>query len=75
MKEAFVKFMQKIDQGEFSAREIILAGCDLFLLGVLLGMIFSPRKTTTIGSYCGNNNGSGDIGEQVEEEGQTERCE
>lgn len=65
------KLIKKIDEGEYTAREIVMAGTILFLSGILLGFIFSPKKTTTIGSHNGNNN----TGTLVSDEDKKEGCE
>lgn len=36
--------INNINEGKYTGREIMLSGAVLFLTGVLLGMIFSPRK-------------------------------
>lgn len=56
MKKKITDLMERIEDGEFTAREILLAGTSLFLVGILLGIVLSPKKNTTIGSNNGNNN-------------------
>lgn len=68
MKKKIEEFMGRISDGEYTAREIVLSGITLFLLGMLLGILFSPKKNTTIGSNNGNNN-TGSFG------GDDEDCE
>lgn len=46
--------INNINEGKYTGREIMLSGAVLFLTGVLLGMIFSPRKNQVIGSHNGN---------------------
>lgn len=41
---------------EVTAREFFLTVAVAFLLGLVLGMIFSPKKHVTIGSNNGSNN-------------------
>lgn len=41
---------------EVTAREFCLTVAVAFLLGLVLGMIFSPKKRVTIGSNNGSNN-------------------
>ncbi|MGN0131658.1 MAG: hypothetical protein ACI4AA_04380 [Lachnospiraceae bacterium] len=41
---------------EVTAREFCLTVAVAFLLGLVLGMIFSPKKHVTIGSNNGSNN-------------------
>ena len=48
------QLMKGISDGKYTAREIVLAGIVLFLFGMLLGMIFSPRKNQVFGSFNGN---------------------
>ena len=48
--------MNQINEGKYTGREILLAGAVLFLTGMLLGIIFSPRKYQVIGSNNGNGN-------------------
>ena len=39
-------------------RELVLGVAACTLAGVLAGILLSPRKTVTIGSHNGNNNGN-----------------
>lgn len=41
---------------EVTAKEFCLTVAVAFLLGLVLGMIFSPKKHVTIGSNNGSNN-------------------
>lgn len=41
---------------EVTAKEFCLTVAVAFLLGLVLGMIFSPKKNVTIGSNNGSNN-------------------
>ena len=59
MKKKFELLMNQINEGKYTGREIVLTGAVLFLTGILLGMIFSPRKYQVIGS----NNGNGSVQE------------
>lgn len=52
--KTFKKFTNKLDNGEFSAREILMGTGILFLLGVIVGIFLSP-KDMTIGCNNGNN--------------------
>lgn len=56
MKEKMHEFMEKLEDQEFSTTEIILAFVVAFLSGVVLGIMFSPKKHVVIGSNNGNNN-------------------
>lgn len=49
--------MKQIDEGKYTGREILLMGAVLFLGGMLLGMMLSPRKYQVIGSNNGNGSG------------------
>lgn len=46
------KLIAKIEEKQFTTREFCLLGILLFLLGLLIGIIFSPKGDTTI-----SNNG------------------
>lgn len=52
------KFVQKIEEKNFSTREYCLIGVVLTLMGILLGIMFSPKGKRVIGSNNGNNNGN-----------------
>ena len=54
MRKKCELLINSINEGEYTGREIVLSGVVLFLMGVLLGMIFSPRKNQVIGSLNGN---------------------
>lgn len=51
--------MTRIDNKEFTAREILLTGTVLFLSGLLLGLFLSPKKFSMFGCNNGSNNGNG----------------
>ena len=57
-----------------SKRELVLGVTVCALAGILLGILFSPKKHTTIGSNNGNNSGNGNSGNGIvsEEEGEEE---
>ena len=59
MRKKYELLMNQINEGKYTGREILLAGAVLFLTGMLLGIIFSPRKQQGIGRNNGNGNGSG----------------
>ena len=59
MRKKYELLMNQINEGKYTGREILLTGAVLFLTGMLLGIIFSPRKYQVIGSNNGNGNGSG----------------
>lgn len=49
---------EKFDGGILSKTEILLSGVVLLGVGLILGMIFSPKGNRIYGSYNGNNNGN-----------------
>ena len=56
-------------------RELLYGAVACTAVGMVLGLMFSPKKTTTIGSHNGNNNAgspalnvSGENGEETEDE-------
>lgn len=59
MRKKCGMLMNNINEGKYTGREIMLSGVVLFLTGVLLGMIFSPRKNQVIGSHNGNGSCNG----------------
>lgn len=58
ISDFFSNLMNRIDNKEFTAREILLTGAVLLLSGFLLGLFLSPKKYSVIGSNNGNNNGN-----------------
>ena len=42
--------MEQLNEGKYTGREILLTGAVLFLSGMVLGMLISPRKNQMIGS-------------------------
>ncbi|MCI6060668.1 MAG: hypothetical protein MR729_05905 [Dorea sp.] len=54
MRKKCELLINSINEGKYTGREIVLSGAVLFLTGVLLGMLFSPRKNQVIGSHNGN---------------------
>lgn len=50
--------LERIEELELTKREYALAGAVLFLLGVVIGMLCSPRKNKMFGCNNGNHNGS-----------------
>lgn len=50
------KIVEKIENFEFSTREFLFVSLILFLMGLLLGIIISPKGERTIGCNNGNNN-------------------
>lgn len=59
MRTKYECLMNQINEGKYTGREILLTGAVLFLSGILLGMILSPRKYQVIGSHNGNGSGNG----------------
>lgn len=55
MKEKFDEIMEQMEDGELSLMELVLLVAVAFLSGLVLGMIFSPKKHVVIGSNNGNN--------------------
>lgn len=47
-------------------REMVLGIMVCTLAGILLGILFSPKKHTTIGSNNGNNSGNGALPDEEE---------
>lgn len=42
-------------EGNVTGRELVLSGLVLFLAGIVIGMILSPRKVSMLGCNNGNN--------------------
>ena len=58
-----------------TSRELVYGAVACTAVGMLLGLMLSPKKTVTIGSHNGNNNAgspalnvSGEKGEETEDE-------
>lgn len=69
MKERYKLFINSIEEGKYSGREILMSGVILFLAGILLGIIISPRKNQTIGSNNGcYNTYTPDLEDEMEED-------
>ena len=76
MKEKWEVFNETLDDLKtMSKREYLLTISTCILGGILLGFLFSPKKTTTIGSNNGNNAGNGNHAEISDEESQEENQE
>ena len=59
MKEKWELFKVSLtEEKTISKKEWLLMLVVCVLGGIVLGMLFSPRKNVTIGSHNGNNNGS-----------------
>ena len=59
MKEKWELFKISLtEEKTISKKEWLLMLVVCVLGGIVLGMLFSPRKNVTIGSHNGNNNGS-----------------
>lgn len=50
------KILTAIEEQKFTAREMALFSIVLFLLGLVLGIIFSPKGNRMVGCHNGNNN-------------------
>lgn len=71
MKEKWEIFKASLsDIVSMSRKEFLLTAAVCMLGGMVLGLLFSPRKSTVIGSNNGNNsgNGCGPAPEEGEEE-------
>ena len=59
MKERWELFKMSLTEDKIMTKKEWLLTVAVFVLaGIVLGMLFSPRKNVTIGSNNGNNNGS-----------------
>ena len=59
MKEKWELFKISLtEEKTMSKKEWLLVLAVCVLSGIVLGMLFSPRKTMTIASHNGSNNGS-----------------
>ena len=47
-----------IKEKDYTVRESVFAIIIIFLTGIILGSLFSPKKSTSICSNNGNNNGN-----------------
>lgn len=56
MREKFDEIVEQMEDCEVSTREVLLALAVAFLSGVVLGIIFSPKKHIVIASNNGSNN-------------------
>lgn len=61
------QFVEKVKSGEFTSTEFCLALLSVFLIGVLLGIFISPKKSRVLGSYNGSYNGNHEC--TIEEQG------
>lgn len=58
MKEQWENFKETLDDTKMmSKKEFLLMMAVCILGGIVFGMLFSPRKCTTVGCYNGNNTG------------------
>lgn len=62
------KLVKMLEEGEYTSREIVLSGVCLLLLGIIIGVFFSPKKRTMIGNNNGNNNDGRFIDGSLEDE-------
>ncbi len=59
MKEKWEEFKETLTDTEtMSKKEFLLTMAVCILGGIVFGMLFSPRKSTVIGSHNGSHNGS-----------------
>ena len=49
-------YITKVEAGKCSAKEIKLIAICLILIGIIIGMILSPARVFTFGSFNGNGN-------------------
>lgn len=54
IKNGWNKFTVVVKDKDYSTREAVLFAICTFLTGLVLGMLCSPRKNQTFGSYNGN---------------------
>lgn len=50
------KLLEKMKEQEFTTREFLFMGISLFLSGIVLGILLSPKGNRVVGSNNGNNN-------------------
>lgn len=67
MKKCKIFWESLDDVTTVSKRELFLGLLSCALAGLVLGMIFCPKKTTIIGSNNGNGRSEIDMDEQIEE--------
>lgn len=60
------------EERTMSGREFLLTLAVCILGGIVFGMLFSPRKSTMIGSNNGNNSGNGGYNGEEDEIGEWE---
>jgi len=60
------KIISEVEKYELKTREYVFLGALLFLLGMILGIMLSPKGERTVASHngcnCGNNNGNNNSG-------------
>lgn len=61
------ELIERMEDQKFSTREYLLMGVSLFLSGVVLGILLSPKGKRVVGS----NNGSHNLGYLAKEDGDT----
>ena len=61
------ELIERMEEQKFSTREYLLMGVSLFLSGVVLGILLSPKGERVVGS----NNGSHNLGYLAKEDGNT----
>lgn len=62
------KYLEMIEEMEFSTREYVLMGACCFLTGLVLGVFISPKGRRTIGSNNGCNNSAQYYGKDMKAE-------
>ncbi|MCI7767584.1 MAG: hypothetical protein MSJ26_06340 [Oscillospiraceae bacterium] len=69
LKIKFERFIKSLDVNvTIKKRELVLAIAACTLLGIVIGALFSPRKSTVIGSYNSADNNSCGSSDENEEE-------
>lgn len=69
MKEQWESFKETLDENKMmSKKEFLLMMAVCILGGIVFGLLFSPRKSVTLGCYNGNNTGRSSKDEDIEAE-------
>ena len=66
--DALTELKEKYKLGMLSQTEFLLIGIVLFCLGLVLGMIFSPKGNRAYGSNNSNNGNNNGVPQKEEEE-------
>lgn len=60
VKDEWNKFIVIVKNKDYSSREAVLFTICSFLVGLIIGMVFSPKKHMIFGSYNGSCSGGCD---------------